>query len=382
MLKIDEFNSPVIVDISISPPQAERYSFYTPAFFSRNNTAKRDVEVEDLKQVLDAGYDVDSPAYAWCSLAFKQEDYRVDSIILVAQRDGETLLDSFKDSEFKRYYFISSEEHDVDQVLELSTYLKTIQKDKLIFITKYEDLSSKLMGIRNIVWWWSTNFWFWDSNAIVVWDSGYDMESAIYNYPEAAWISRCGSIFPSQVQWLCKELIDVPIEQPFFDSSHTRDYIWDIEQVNVLWDSGKDVTSQHTADYNYQNDFIPPFKTPSTWYMDVLGYNVTWGSGTTCNGEWIDNIVTDDWMKWAIQRNIWKLFKLSPKVNATQDGLEKITLKITEVLNFLIDQNGIRSYRITKATFDRLTRSSSFEFEYEREHAIIGVRNITGKVSA
>lgn len=142
------------------------------------------------------------------------------------------------------------------------------------------------------------------------------------------------------------------------------------------------MTSQHTADYNYQDDYIPPFKAPSTWYMDVLGYNVTWGSGTTCSGEWIDNVVTDDWMKWAIQRNIWKLFKLSPKVNATQDGAEKIALKITEVLDFLIEQSGIRNYKITKIKYDRITRSSSFEFEYEREHAIIGVRNIKGIVNA
>lgn len=382
MLKIDDFNSPVVVEIEISSPKTERYSFYTPAFFSMNNTAKREVEVSSLKDVLNAGYSIDSPAYAWCSLAFKQEESKVENIILIAQRDDETLLDSFKETNYHRYYFISSEEHDVDQVVELSEYMISSNINKLIFITKYEDLSSKLLGRRNIVWWWSTNFWFWDSNAIVAWDSGYDMESALHNYPEAAWISRCGSLFPSHVQWLCKELIDVPIEQPFFDMSKSRDYIWDIEQVNVLWDSGNNMTSQHTADYNYQDDYIPPFKAPSTWYMDVLGYNVTWGSGTTCSGEWIDNVVTDDWMKWAIQRNIWKLFKLSPKVNATQDGAEKIALKITEVLDFLIEQSGIRNYKITKIKYDRITRSSSFEFEYEREHAIIGVRNIKGIVSA
>lgn len=373
--------TPVEIYVSVSSPKTERYAFYTPAFFSFNDTAKRSVQVENLKEVLDAGYDIDSAAYAWCSLAFSQET-RVDSVVLVAQRLDETLVDAYKLSNYRSYYFISSEKHDVNEVVELSDYLKAVQHNKLIFITKYEDIYNQVLGRSNIVWWWSTNFWFWDSNAIVVWDSGYDMESAKYNYPEAAWISRCGSIFPSQVQWLCKELIGVSPEQEFNDFNEILDYEWDLSQELVLWDSGKNVTSQHTPDYDYQDDPLPPFKAPSNWYTDVLGYNVTWGSGTTCAGDWIDNQVTDDWMQWAIQRNIWKLLKSSPKVNATSQGLNLIQMKIEEVLDFLIQQNGIKKYKITKAIFDRYSRSSSFEFTYYREHAIIGVIAVNGVVYA
>ena len=125
-----------------------------------------------------------------------------------------------------------------------------------------------------------------------------------------------------------------------------------------------------------------PFNTPSNWYDEVMDYPVTWGDGTTCNGEWIDSVVFDDWLRWAVQRNVWKLFKNTPKINATDNGVEQIELKIKEVLDFGVEQNGIMSYKVTEKSYDRLSRSSSFKFNYTRVHAIIGVISINGTINA
>ena len=321
--------TPVIVNISLTQARLERYAFYTPAFISeRDEFTDRSVEVFQLSDVIKAGYSQYSSAYIYCALAFAQTE-RVDSVILVAKKSNETYLEAYKESPINKYYFLSLESQNEDDVLEISDYLLLTDTYKLIFISKYEDIGLKLQGRRNIVW---------------IWGNNPDMELPINRHPESAWISRCGNLFPSHVQWLCKELIGVSTQDTFTPQA--------------------------------------PFNTPSNWYDEVMDYPVTWGDGTTCNGEWIDSVVFDDWLRWAIQRNVWKLFKNTPKVNATNNGVEQIELKIREVLDFGVEQNGIISYKITEKSYDRLSRSSSFKFNYTRVHAIIGVISINGTINA
>ena len=346
--------SPVVVNVNVSHERAERYSFYTPAFIVEDDAHERSLEVFSLDDLVKNGYDVDSPAYIYCALAFAQEQ-RVDSIYIISKKTTESYLDAFIASPYNKFYFISTDSVNEDDIIEISDHLTRYSIRKLLFISKYTDISAKLIGRRNIVWLWKTEFWFWDSSAIVVWDSNLDVELAIRQYPESAWISRCGSLFPSQVQWSCKELVAVS----------TQDYF----------------TPQQGVDYDMTDHTEPPFTTPSNWYENIMDYDVTWGDGTTCNGEWVDNVVFDDWMVWAIQRNIWKLFKISPKVNTTSDGLDKIESKLKEVLDFGIEQDGILTYKITESKFDRLTRKCSFKFNYTRLHAIIGVVSIDGTVN-
>ena len=324
-MNIIKNKTPVIVNISLTQARLERYAFYTPAFISeREYFTDRSVEVFQLSDVIKAGYSQYSSAYIYCALAFAQTE-RVDSVILVAKKSNETYLEAYKESPINKYYFLSLESQNEDDVLEISDYLLLTDTYKLIFISKYEDISLKLQGRRNIVW----IFWFVDSNV---------------QHPESAWISRCGNLFPSHVQWSCKELIGA---------------------------SPRDTLTPQA-----------PFNTPSNWYDVVMDYPVIWGDGTTCNGEWIDSVVFDDWLRWAIQRNVWKLFKNTPKINATDKGIEQIELKIREVLDFGVEQNGIISYKVTEKSYDRLSRSSSFKFNYTRVHAIIGVISINGTINA
>ena len=328
---------PVIVNVSINKQEVSRYAFYTPAFISENDEVERTVEVTSLAEVLDKGYSKDSNAYAYCAMAFSQKQ-RVDSVVLVAKRSLETYVEAYTASHNTLYYYITLETKDIDEILALSTFLLTERIDKLIFFTKYEDVTAKVKGISNLVWWWAAQSWLWDNWSVVLWDSDLDVGLTSEKYPEAAWISYCANVFPSQMQWLCKTLDGVEAQYSTETPSNLASFMKSVDDT----------------------DFY------------------TWGSGKTCDGEWIDHKVNDDWIKWAIRRNVWKLIKDSPKISATKNGMDQIELKIKEVLEFNLRQNGIISYKVYNPQLNRQDRKASFEFSYEREHAIVGVVTVNG----
>ena len=329
---------PVVVNVSINKQEVNRYAFYTPAFISENDEVERTVEVTSLKEVLDKGYTKESNAYAYCAMAFSQRQ-RVDSVVLVAKRSVETYVDAYTASHNTLYYYITLESKELSDILELSTFLITERIDKLIFFTKYEDVTAQVKGIPNLVWWWDAQSWLWSSWDVVLWDSYLEVTATSLKYPEAAWISYCANVFPSQMQWLGKSLSGVdPIGTPTIPSSAS-----------------------------FMNS------------VDGLDF-YTWGSGKTCDGEWIDHKVNDDWIKWAIRRNVWKLLKDSPKISATKNGADQIEMKIKEVLEFNLRQNGIISYKVYNPQLNRKQRKASFEFSYEREHAIVGVVTVNGNL--
>lgn len=330
---------PVEVNIEVVAPTNDKYSFYTPCFISENDLVERDIFVSELKDVLEAGYDVNSDAYQYCSLAFIQSP-RVESVVLVAKRSNETYLNAVLQSRNSKYYFITIDSKNVEDVLLLSSGLNSLRLTKLIFFSTDDYISSELIGLKNVVLLFQGTKWLWASGLNLTWDNDDFVGTDAYKYMEAAWISRCGGIFPSQIQWLEKELIGIEPE--------------DLESTDV--------------DYNY--------------YSTVDEANVTWGSGTTCDGEWIDHRVFEDWLKVAIQRNVWNLLKTSLKVSSTKDGADKISLRVKEVLDFGVKQNGIISYKIKEPKINRVERSCSIDFEYTRQHAIIGVKTIKGSLHA
>lgn len=327
---------PVVVNVSINKQEVNRYAFYTPAFISENDEVERTVEVASLKEVIDKGYTKDSNAYAYCAMAFSQRQ-RVDSVVLVAKRSLETYVEAYTASHNTLYYYITLESKDLSDILSLSSFLLAERVDKLIFFSKYEDVGQQVKGIPNLVWWWDAQSWLWSSWDVVFWDSYLEVTATALKYPEAAWISYCANVFPSQMQWLGKSLNDSdPTTYP---------------RINPL--------------QSFMNS------------VDGIDF-YTWGSGKTCDGEWIDHKVNDDWIKWAIRRNAWKLLKDSPKISATKNGIDQIEMKIKEVLEFNLRQNGIISYKVYNPQLNRQQRKASFEFSYEREHAIVGVVTVNG----
>lgn len=373
---------PVVVNVSINKQEVNRYAFYTPAFISENDEVERTVEVTSLKEVIDKGYAKDSNAYAYCAMAFSQRQ-RVDSVVLVAKRSVETYVEAYTASHNTLYYYITLESKELSDILSLSSFLLTERVDKLIFFTKYEDVTAQVKGIPNLVWWWDAQSWLWSSWDIVLWDSYLEVESTALRYPEAAWISYCANVFPSQIQWLGKTLNNVDaIKPPIKIVWKEKHWLFDNSR-SVLWDNYLNTTSTSDREIDNENSSVDDRIVPrlSSYMLNVDDLDFyTWGSGKTCDGEWIDHKVNDDWIKWAIRRNVWKLLKDSPKISATKNGVDQIEVKIKEVLEFNLRQNGIISYKVYNPQLNRQQRKASFEFSYEREHAIVGVVTVNGTV--
>ena len=329
---------PVKIEISVVAPTVQKSSFYTPCFISENDEVVSEVEVFSLSDVLENGYTEDSDAYEYCNLAFLQSP-RVDSVVLVAKRSNQTYFEALSLSNHVKYYYVTIDSKDTQEVFNLSTSLMTLNYTKLVFYSSSDLDFSILNGLSNVVVLYQGVRWLWDTGLNIEWDTDELVANDLYIFPEAAWISRCGCIFPSLIQWLTKELVGIESE---------------------------DITG--IEDYNYSTN--------------IEDYNVTWGNGTTCDGEWIDNRVFDDWLKVSMQRNIWNLFKVSPKLSSSNGGVDNVSLKMKEVLEFGVKQQGIISYKIKTPIVNRMTRVMSIDFEYERQHAIIGVRTIRGTLNA
>ena len=183
------------------------------------------------------------------------------------------------------------------------------------------------------------------------------------------------------MQWLGKTLNNVDsIKPPIKIVWKNKHWLFDSSEF-VMWDSYLHTLTTSRSEIDYENSSIDYSILPKmSSYMlnsDDLDF-YTWGSGKTCDGEWIDHKVNDDWIKWAIRRNVWKLLKESPKVSATRNGVDQIEMKIKEVLDFNLRQNGIISYKVYNPQLNRQQRKVSLDFSYEREHAIVGVVTVNG----
>ena len=66
----------------------------------------------------------------------------------------------------------------------------------------------QVKGIPNLVWWWDAQSWLWSSWDVVL-GQLLEVTATSLKYPEAAWISYCANVFPSQMQWLGKTLTGV-----------------------------------------------------------------------------------------------------------------------------------------------------------------------------
>ena len=372
---IDASKDPVNIQINIQQPVVTRYAFYTVGFISESDTATEYVEVFQLKDVLDNGYSVGSAAYIFCKILFAQNN-RPESVILIAKKTTETYAQAYRRNRTRDYYFLVLESKDVNDVLSVSTLVSNLNDYKLIFFSTTENVTAQVQGIENIVWWYFTDYIISDNGCYVASDSLFALQTEISTYPEAAILGRCANSFPSTIQWSLKELNDVTVESPI-PNYYTDTQTWKFDSSSVmLWDSGSEspLESTHIESFSQIYELFPL----ANYYAQVLDTPVTWGSGTTTAGEWIDIKVFTDWMKWAIQQRIWKLLRTSLKVPATEQGAEQIKLCLKEVLDFSVQQQGIEKYEIKQHILNRSSRSLSINFNFSYSHSINAVQGVTG----
>ena len=97
--------------------------------------------------------------------------------------------------------------------------------------------------------------------------------------------------------------------------------------------------------------------------------------GSTASGEWVDVVVFENWLKWAIQTQVFNLMKRSAKPNPIQ-----IENSIRTALEAGKSLGGLSSFTVRTINVDRQNRTASYEWEAQLTGAIHST-TITGIVT-
>lgn len=326
---------PVKVDIGIESISLDRDAFYNLCFITENDTAPRTLVVARLKDLLDGGYNRHSLAYNFCVSLFSQQSMPL--VHIRAKRSSETYQDAFDADDNTGYYFISIESKDSDVVSTFNNYITTSDDYKLQFYSSPDLIDNNLKLVQYYQPMLSDNDLVSDNNVSIgdyylnkAFDTGYNvlgideatvsqLQQSRIAYPESAWISLCGNLFPSSIQWLYKYLAKADTNKTFPDG----------------------------------------FNTTTT----VINNKSTVGTGLTNQGILIHEQVSMDWVKWAISNRIWNTLYTKEKINATQGGLDLIINEIKMVLDLAVSESMFSEYRIVETQLDRNSNNIKVKFE-------------------
>ena len=106
----------------------------------------------------------------------------------------------------------------------------------------------------------------------------------------------------------------------------------------------------------------------------INGLTVLLG-GYSASGEWADIVVFENWLKWAIQTQVFNLMKRSAKPNPIQ-----IENSIRTALEAGKSLGGLSSFTVRTINVDRQNRTASYEWEAQLVGAIHST-TITGIVT-
>ena len=122
---------------------------------------------------------------------------------------------------------------------------------------------------------------------------------------------------------------------------------------------------------------------PDTLALDSSGTNYTKTingltvllGGYSASGEWVDVVVFENWLKWAIQTQVFNLMKRSAKPNSVQ-----VENSIRTALEAGKSLGGLSSFTVRTTNVDRQNRTASYEWEAQLVGAIHST-TITGIVT-
>ncbi len=393
--------APVNVNIFVETPTVTNEAFYNLCFITENDVAPRTLEVKRLNDLLDNGYMRLDLAYNFClsvllqesisrvyvrakrsgetyQQAFDADDNSNYYYIVIDSKDENVILnfndylvsvDPYKLQFFSSYKELSSSVANRKIVYYYEPF-NVGEKDYVSWDTGdnvlsdsydkyytgytnelYNYYANKSYGVTTVTYYSDGvgDYWDYDDNGNVLWDSNDNVllerqdisidlaQSARFAYPEASWISKCGSSFPSRVQWLHKYLRGNNVHK--------------LSQIPNL----------------------------STTLVTILDNKATTGSGMTGQGIVINEQVSLDWVTWAISKNIWNTLYTESKINANDSGLTLIENKLKEVLDIAVKENIFSEYKITQRNLQRQTNNASFKFSASLVYSILNV-NIEGSV--
>lgn len=368
---------PIEVDINVDQGLLVQDAFYTVGFITEHDTAPRTVVVNSLQDVLNAGYSRGSNAYNFCKGVLIQG--QMTTIVVRAKRPSETYFEAYSADDNNSFYYVVLGSKNTTVVLDFNTLLVQTKDLKLQFFSSDVDLSTQVAG-RNLVYYYQPEF---VDFSYIAYDSSIgvltDLNAFLYTYPatnntmlgidiqepesdlvqddlseltldqaqkrnlkypEGAWLGYCGNFFPSTIQWLYKN----------------------IQNVNT-----------------FQPVSIPNFSTTCVIMPDTKSKS-TLGSGTNCEGYKVYEVVSLDWVRYAMQKKLWEVFYSNEKVPTTSGGMSLLENAVRYVLDIAVAQGIFQSYKITGSKYTSPLSRASFTFEAVLTQTILEVKKVEGTI--
>lgn len=369
--------TPIEIELNIEQGNINQNAFYSVGFITENEDAPRTIVVNKLEDLLENGYSRGSNAYNFCKAVLIQG--QMNTIIVRSKRENESYFEAYLADDNSDYYYVVLGIKDVSEVLSFNSLLLDSKDLKLQFFSTDEDVSELISG-RKIVYYYQPDFIdfpyiAFDSGSGVQTDEEYflylntfevlntgnvlvsDPESDYtqsdgsdltfeqaqgrgIKYPEGSWIGLCGNYFPSQVQWLYKNLKNVD---------------------------------------TFQLQEIPDLSTIST-LMPYNNEKSTLGSGKTGQGFNIHEVVSLDWVRYAIQKKLWEVFYNNERVLATAAGMLLLENAVRYVLDIAVQQDIFTAYTITGRNLISSINRASFSFEATITQTILEVKKVEGTI--
>lgn len=380
--------SPIEVEINVEQGNLTQDAFYTVGFLTRHPTAPRTVVVNSLQDVLDAGYKRGSEAYNFCKGVLIQG--QMNTVILRAVRASESYSDAYRADDNSEYYYVVIGSKDIADVIAFNDTLLNEGGLKLQFFSTNLDVSQQVAGRKLVYYYYKYEssdpthpqgfqdfpYLSWDSKfgvnldsggliylspynvvqmdvvgakeVLITQDNGQDLtvqqaQGRALKYAEGAWIGYCGNFFPSQIQWLYKMIQNVDY--------HTYDELRDIPNLST-----------------------------TTVIMPQYGDKSTLGSGRTCEGFPIHEVVSLDWVRYALQKKLWEVFYNSERLPATSAGMSLLENALRYVLDIAVQQGIFESYIITERKLASSLNRASFKFEATLTQTVLEVKRVEGTI--
>lgn len=329
MAQIDNI---VYVTITRQTSQIDIRSFDIPLLLVKSDDVTDRVGVYTSVEAVAEDFGVDSVAHNKAKKVFGQ-DIRPREIRIGVVKDGESYTEALQEvrMEDDTWYAITTDSHDPEDILALA---ETVQSMEKLYFTSYggEDALDKSLDT--------------DIGSVLK-DAGFFRTIIIYSedpdrqFPEDAWV---GGQIPKVVgsyTWEYKQLAGVTVSKNLSDTN-----------INVLENKG----------YNY--------------YIRVKGASIT-RRGKTVEGEWIDVIQVQDWLKARMQEQIFYRMINKDKIPYTPAGVAMIEAEMHQVLTIAQANGAVDIYTIqVPNVYDipemiRATRElGDFKFEARLQGAV------------
>lgn len=324
-MKNNPLDDIVKCNVEISSPASDDATFDSillvvpgPAS-SGDKTMSKTTAISQADELLDYGFDTDSPAYLAATAAFSQNPAPSELYVVIRNTTGDSdEYESVKDTLSRangEAAFYGIHLTDFKDAADVQAAIEWTEANEKVFAFEYTNIDD--CPVKNFSYYRS--FGMFSGLA-----DGYDAEDQpkTNEYAALAWMAKCFGYDPGTETWHLKSLATI------VPSLLSTDQKKMLENISI-------------------NSF-----------RRYAGDNVTFG-GNMLSGEWIDVIRFRDWLKNEMQVRVFNALKVNRKVPFTDSGIGLIEGAMNAVLSegqtiggiaeteYDSDDNAIPGYTVT-----------------------------------